>query len=141
MLCLICNSLYTKVVAIVDRILQEAINNPTCKATEISLLKLQVVMGSYLENITLQFSYLCAKNNDQFVRIYSGITNNVIQKDAVCDLTQALRRFLLETYVCQVDKIVFEHVMEVSIDPIPALSFEEVDQILGQIRQENVRIK
>ena len=29
-----------------------------------------------------------------------------------------------------VDKMVFEHVVEVSIDP-----FEEVDQILGQIRK------
>ena len=135
MLCLICNSLYSKVVDIVDRILQEAISNPTCKATEISLMKLQVVMGSYLERITCQISYLCAKNTNQVVRIHSRITNNVIQKDAFCDLTQALRKFLLETYVCQVDKMVFEHVMEVSVDPIPALSFEKVDQILGQLRQ------
>ena len=135
MLCLICNSLYSKVVDIVDRILQEAINNPTCKATEISLLKLQVVMGSYLENVTRQISYLCARNTDQVVRIHSRSNNSVIKKDVFCDLTQALRRFLLETYICQVDKMVFEHVVEVSVDPIPALSFEEVDQILGQIRQ------
>ena len=135
MLCLICNSLYTKVVAIVDRILQEAINNPTCKATEISLLKLQVVMGSYLENVTRRISYFCARNTNQVVRTHSRITNSVIQKDAFCDLTQALRRILLETCICQVDKMVFEHVVEVSVDPIPALSFEEVDKILGQIRQ------
>ena len=52
------------------------------------------------------------------------------------DLTieSVIRRILLETYICQVDKMVFEHVVEVSVDPIPALSFEEVDQILGQIR-------
>ena len=76
-----------------------------------------------------------ARNTDQLVCIHSRSNNSVIKKDAFCDLTQALRRFLLETYICQVDKMVFEHVVEVSVDPIPALSFEEVDQILGQIRQ------
>ena len=111
MLCLICNSLYSKVVDIVDRIMQEAINNPTCRPTEISLLKLQFVMGSYLKNVTSQTSYLCARNTDQVVRIHSKITNNLIQKDAFCDLTQAFRKFLLETYICQLDKMVFEHVM------------------------------
>ena len=137
MLCLICESLYSKVVDIVDRILQEAISNPTCKATEISLLKLQVVMGSYLEKITCQISYLCSKIklSNQVVHIQSRITNNLIQKDAFCDLTQALRKFLLETYICQVDKMIFEHVMEITDDQIPALSFDEVDRILRQIRQ------
>ena len=134
MLCLICNSLYSKVIDIGDQILQEAINNLTCKGTQISLLKLQVLMGSHLENVTRQISYLCARNTDQVVCIHFRSNNSVIQKDAFCDLTQALRRFLLETYICQVDKMVFEHVVEVSVDPIPALSFEEVDQILGQIR-------
>ena len=102
MLCLICESLYSKVVDIVDRILQEAISNPTCKATEISILKLQVVMGSYLEKITCQISYLCSKIklSNQVVHIQSRITNNLIQKDAFCDLNQALRKFLLETYIC-----------------------------------------
>ena len=135
MLCLICESLYSKVVDIVNRILQEAISNPTCKATEISILKLQVVMGSYLEKITCQITYLCAKNTNQVVHIQSRITNNLIQKDAFCDLTQALRKFLLETYICQVDKMIFEHVMEITDDQIPALSFDEVDRILRQIRQ------
>ena len=100
---------------IAERIQQESIDNFTCKATEVSLLKLHSLMGS-LTFVANRVSYLCAKYTNQESRIYSREMNCVVKKDQYCDLTEALRIFLTETYICQVDKMVFQHVLELTCE-------------------------